>query len=242
MKSAVRFPISQNCKILVDVGDSVSSDTVLLEEFSSKQKEVVPISKLLNVKGDSIYRHLRKKIGEQIEMGEILATSKTFFSSKSIKSPVAGTLSEIDLSFGTLTLVAKSGNVHPRKIKSPIKGKVKNITKTAVEIEVEGEVLDLVRGFGEERMGKLVYMEKEDLGILDVVNEVENCIVSSHQIPSDVMVKLEVMGAAGLVVVKEPKGDLPWGQIEVTVFKKLKAVDGKMVWLRPEVKQLVVID
>ena len=242
MKSTVRFPISQNCKILVDVGDTVSSGTVLLEEFSSKQKEIISISKLLNVKGDSIHRHLRKKIGEQVEIGEILATSKTFFSSKSIKSPVAGTLSEIDLALGTLTLMAKSGNRNLRKIKSPIKGKVKNITKTVLDLEVEGEVLDLVRGSGEERMGKLVYMEKEDLGILDVVNEVEDCIVSSYQIPPDVMVKLEVMGAVGLVVVREPKGDFPWGQVEAIVFKKLKTVDGKMVWLRPEAKQLVVVD
>lgn len=242
MKSTVRFLISQNCKILVDVGDTVSSDTVLLEEFSSKQKEVIPISKLLNVKEDSIHRLLRKKIGEQIEVGEILATSKTFFSSKSIKSPVAGILSEIDLALGTLTLMAKAGNASTRKIKSPIKGKVKNITKTALDLEVEGDVLDLIRGFGKERMGKLVYMEKEDLGILDVANEVENCIVSSYQISPDVMVKLEVMGAVGLVVVKEPKGDLPWGQVEAIVFKKLKAVDGRMVWLRPEAKQLVVVD
>lgn len=227
---------------MVDVGDSISSDMVLVEESHLEQKEIIPVGKLLNVRAESIHHCLKRKIGDCVEVGEILAGTKSFFSSKSVKSPVAGRLLEIDLSAGTLTISKKTSNIPARKIKSPIKGKVKNITKTTLEIEVEGDVFSVLSGGGGEAMGKLVYIGKENLGILDISADVENCIVASHGMFPGIIVKLEVMGAVGLVVVKElNEADLPWVQVNSEVFKKLAAFDSKMVWLRPTERQIVCI-
>jgi len=243
MKSTVHFSISSSAKVLVNIGENVSKDTVLIEDKLLASRKIIPLGQLLNIKPETIHRYLKKKIGEDVLPGETLAVVRSFFSSKIVKSPVFGKITEIDLTKGTLTLTSKE-EAGKEKIKSQVNGRVKNITRTVLELEVEGEVFGILYGKGEDVTGRLVLAPKESLGILDdLEGEMEESIIASQKIHQDVIVKLEVMGVKGLITAEEiGKSELPWVKVGKEIFKKLAEFSGKTVWLRPLVKQLVIID
>ncbi len=245
MKSTVHFPISPLAKILVKVGENVSEDTVLMEDSGlTPQETIINISQLLKIKPETIHRYLRKKIGEEVLMGEALVVVRSFFSSKIVKSPISGRIKEIDLTKGTLSLVDRGEFRERKKIKSHIRGRVKNITRTFLELEVDGEVFGILGGRGDDVVGKLVFAPKESLGILDVLDEdMEEAIVASQKLSPDVIVKLEVIGVKGFITgLAAIKSDLPWVEVGSETFKKLREFAGKKVWLRPATKQIIVMN
>jgi hypothetical protein len=54
---------------------------------------------------------------------------------------------------------------------------------------------------------------------------------------------MEVLEAKGLILVKRMENpQLPWGEVDEEEFHKLIKERGKKVWLRPEKKEVIVLE
>lgn len=240
MKTTIKLPLSPDAKILVEVGDKIDRNTALATGVSDTSENLIHLAKLLRVDPARIANYLRKKIGEEVISGDLLAQKKSFLSLHTIKSPVGGKIAGIDLKKGTLTILRSTDSTD---FVSPTSGKVVRIEQNHVEIEIEGQVFKGVKGEGEDSFGNLVSIAGEDIGIGDISIDVDDCIVITHSLKNEAIVKLEVMGAAGLVLLKSLKeSSLPWVAVDEEVFKKIEDKSTGYGWLRPKEKQIVMID
>lgn len=240
MKAIVHLPISKSTKLLVDVGEKITSNTTIAEEAVREKEEIISVAKILHVKPVNISKYFKKRVGEYIKKGEVLAEKKSLFSSCVLKSPISAKLAGMDLKKGTLTLLRDLKDC-ARKVTSPFPGKVKSITKTYIEVEMEGEVYNAYKGGGREAVGKLYYLESDKLSVLDITLDVDGCIIACRSITEAALVKLEVLGAVGLILLKLPQEytSITWVQVSEEVFKKLSLQVDKSIWLRPSQRQIV---
>jgi len=240
MKTTIKLPISPDAKILVEVGDKINRNTALATGGSDKSENLIHLSRLLHVDPARIVKYLRKRIGEEVTSGDLLAQKKGFFSLHTVTSPIAGKISSIDLKKGTLTI---AGSDDSTDFVSPTAGYVVRIEQSHIEVEIEGQVFKGGRGQGDDSFGNLVAITGEDIGILDIACDVDDSIVLAHSLKKEAIVKLEVMGAVGLVLLKPLKeSTLAWVQVDEEVFKKIQDKNSGFGWLRPKEKQLVVIE
>lgn len=242
MSTTITLPISHQAKILLEVGDHITSKTILAKLGESSEGETIHLAKLLGVANDKISHYLKKNIGEDIEEGEVIAQKKGLFSHSVVRSPIKAKLAQLDLSKGSINLL-KYSKEKKADLVSPIEGKVVTIGKSAIEIEINNHLFKGVKGEGQDAVGDLCYLKGENLGISDSQNDVEEAIVLVKSMQEATIVKFSVIGAKGAVIVKvngEPS--LPWIQVEENVFSKLTDFADKKVWLRPTEKQLVILD
>lgn len=240
MKTKIYLPIRPSFKIMVEEGEKINSKTVIGQIPSEQNKEVIPISKILSVNPSAIPKYLKKNIGSAIRKGEVIAAKKGFLSASSVKSPLSGKITEMDLKKGTLTILAETGDIQ-EDITCPVPGKIKDIKKTQIEIEVEGEVYQGISGGGKDATGILKFIDSNFPGVLDISFEVENGIIACKCISEDVVAKLDVLGAHGLIGNRLPQiTNLPWVQAEESVLEELSAHNNQNVWLRPIHKEIIV--
>ncbi len=242
MKTTFRLPILYGTNILVGVGDKIDSDTPIYEFRGNYSLISLEIAQLLHIKPSQISKYLKIDPGDEIDIGTILAQKRNLFSSYSIKSPIKGVFKNMDLKDGTITILESSGGKREKK-KIPVRGKIIDISKSYIEVEAEGEVYHCMNGKGEDVIGKLLYFEEEVIGVLDINCEVEESIVMCRNILPESSVKLEVMGAVGLVSENiMGKLDIPWVQIEKEIIAKLKVYNGQRIWLSPKSRQIVTFN
>ena len=240
MKLTVHFPIHGG-KVLVDVGEAVGAKTVLAEQGKFETSEIIPLAKILGIERTRVAKYLKKRIGEEVAPGDIIAEKRSFFSSSIIKSPTFGKLAQIDLSSGTLTLLVKKKVTHD-KIITPIAGKITNISKNYIELETEAEDFNIIKGKGKDALGKLKFTDCEMLGVLDVPEDVEGNILVCNTVAQESITKLEVLGVSGLVLLHSlpTNSDFSWVQVNENVFSKLAHYTGQNIWIRPDSHQIVV--
>lgn len=241
MKTNIKLPVNQNSHILVDVGDSIESDTPIARNSESAEEKILHLSRLLHVKEDQITKFLRKKVGEKISASEIIAEKKGWLSTIAVTTPVSGIIREIDLKKGTLTVVTHKTQ-NPGEIISPLSGIVEKIGKEYIEIEVEGEVIKGLKGEGSDALAVLVTLSGENIGTQDFHKDIENRIVVCHSFSEDFLVKLDVLGASGIVshnVVRE--SSLPWLQVDRDQLARVGKHDGRRALLQPEEKQIICL-
>lgn len=240
MKTTIKLPLSPNAKVVVEVGDKIERNTKLATGVSDSGENLIHLARLLHVDSSSIPKYLRKRIGQEVSSGDLLAQKKGFFSLHTVTSPVVGKISEVDLKKGTLTILSSENS---SDFVSPTSGKVVKIDQNHIDIEIEGQVFKGAKGEGEDSFGNLVSIAGENIGILDISIDVDDCIVLAHSLKKEAVVKLDVMGAAGLVLLSSLKeSSLAWVQVDQEAFKKIKDKISQYGWLRPKERQIVVID
>lgn len=240
MKATASIAIVKNAHTLVDVGDEVSCGTAILAIPADEKTEIIPLAQILRIEAAKIAKYLKKRVGEKVALGEVLAEKKSLLSSSILKSPHEGLLKEIDLKKGTLTLVLESAKSH--KISLPVSGKIIKVTPHQLEIEVNGRSLKGEKGEGAERVGKLIYIEGGK-NVLDTEDDAEGCIVLCKSLLPETVVKLEVLGALGVITLKNlPEGELSWIAVSEENFNHLVSFVSEKVWLRPREKQIIILE
>ncbi len=241
MKVTVTLAIAKDAHVLVSVGDEIDPQTPVFKLLTQEKIEIIPIAGILHVRQELIAKYLKKREGVKITAGEVLAEKKSLLSTSVIKSPVSGILKEIDLKKGTLTLIEHVEKSH--KITLPIRGKISKISSSHLEVDIEGKGFRGEKGEGEERMGQLLYLNGSKIGVLDIKDDVERCVIACKTLLPETVVKLEVLGAAGLISEKRvPETELPWVIVTEETFDHLKSFASKNIWLRPREKQVIILE
>jgi len=242
MKTKLKLPVSSKYKCLVDTDENITPNTPLAEKSGNKEEKTIHLSQLLGVKNQHILKYLKKKVGDIVDMSEVIAEKKSIFSSIRVKSPVSGKIYDVNLHSGILSLGPLMDS-STDKIYSPCKGKVSNIGKEFIEIEFDGEKFEAEKGDGKEVTGDLVYLAGENIGILDFDNDVSGSIVVCKSINEESIVKIDVMGAVGLITsFRNNSESLPWVQVKEDILTKLIRLSGRKTWLRPPEKIIYVFD
>jgi len=241
MKTTIKLPVPTGARILVNCGDKISDKTVLIESFLEQEEKIIPLAEILQIPPGNIPKFLKKAIGAQVKKGDLLAEKKNFLVSFRLESPDDGKIKEIDLKNGTMILLTGNASVSRKKITSPLGGKITAVGKNYLDLEIEGQSYPGLKGGGNEAVGEL-YFEK-DLKFHDIDCQIEDKIIFCQSMSEEMMVKLEVLEAAGCIIQKANVNfTLPWIQVDENVTEKLSREKGKTVWLRPEEKEIIILE
>lgn len=244
MKTIIRLPYSVGAKLQISPGALIKKNTPLatlpcLEHIEEKS---IHAARLLHTKPAVIGRYLKIKQGAQVHEGEVIAVRKSLLAKYVIRSPIEGSFKEIDLRTGILILKQTSKSL-PSYLISPVAGRVVGISESCIEIEVNGTQMKALEGKGDDVSGTLIYIPGSSIGSLDLKSEVEGSIILCKDISSDALIKLEVLGAKGVISTgKIFSSDLSILQVDPKSFDLLTAFFGHLVWLRIQDKEIIIFE
>lgn len=241
MKTALRFPLKINSKIIIKEGDVVNKGTILAIFDNDNPDLEIELSKILNVKAKNVFQYLKKRPSDYVFKGELIAEKKSFLNTISIKSPIKGKLKQIDLIRGTIQLspIEKINS----KLSSPVDAKIKLITKDFIEVEIKAMKLDGTDGVGGDVIGEFLNIHKKFKSNFEIGSEVEDKIVLIANLREDIVAKLDTLGAKGIISEKISKNyKFPSIAISAESFRELSEFEDKTVWLRPEYKEIFILE
>lgn len=180
--------LPKESEILVKENDEVSQGELLATKEEEEFQEFDLSGRLLTV-----------SLGSKVEKDQILAFRKTFFGKRQdFKSPVSGTLIEVSKQ-GILKIKTKGGK---KEIRSPIKGKVKEIGDSFLVLEFKGLKITGSWGKGPKVLGtlKLCGEREKEVKLQDLGPEqAGKILVFGSKISLGVVHKAEALGIVGLV-------------------------------------------
>lgn len=241
MKILISIHIPADSEILVKEGESVSPETAVALIDSAISTLDIEMARILKIKPQNISQYLKRKIGDKIAKGDVIAEKKAFFSSMIIKSPTDGNISSIDLKAGSLTMI--SGSEKKEKIYAALSGKVKKIKDKVIDIESEAKEFEAEAGSGERTHGRLHHLKGENIGVLDVKGDIDQTIILVHNITGAGISKANAMGVRGFILEKEAEeSQLPFTTVNKTNFIKLEESVGRETVIDPVTKKIYILD
>lgn len=217
----VHFDIPNEVSILVKKGDEINFNTLLYQINSYEEKKIY-LAENLQINPKNIFRFLKKFVGEKVEKNETIATKKTFFSQKNIKSPVSGIIKEIDHHQGLIIIESLSNNA--KKVFSPFKGVIEKVSKNELQIKInkpqDYQIKKTTFDFG----GETFYLKENQFFDIES-DQVENKIIISEKLPSFSQIKLEALGVKGFITLESlpNKTDVNFALIKnIDDFEKIK--------------------
>jgi len=100
-------------QVLVQVGDSVNTDTVVARTELPGPVTTVRVAERLGVEPRELPKYLLKQVGDKVQVGEIIAERKSFFGlfTSRVTSPITGTIDFIS---------EATGNIGIRHLPTPV--------------------------------------------------------------------------------------------------------------------------
>jgi hypothetical protein len=240
MKATVHLPITQDCIVCVKTGDKIKPKTLLYQIPAKEESFDIPVARLLGIPAQTISKFLKKNIGQEIVKGDEVALKKSFFKKTVVRSPYDGKIQSIDLTVGYVS-VSQFSDQKLTEVTSPVEGKVKEVGKSFIELEIEGEVMHGTKGAGNDSYGRTMYLEKDKITAMDIEGDIDEMVVVCRKLSEEAVVKLEVLGVRGIVacnIEKDP--EVPWLTVSEEVFKKKTLKDAPNIWIRPKEKEFIV--
>ena len=190
-------------EVLVEKGQAVSPDTIVARTNIPGNPQTVNIANLLGVEPEDIVEFMKKKQGDQVRKGEILAEYKSFFGlfKHSVESPIDGTLEMISTVTGQVTLREPP---IPVEIDAYVDGIVEEVLpREGVIVRTEGAFIQGIFGVGGETQG-IIRVAVDDPGaVLDAsrVNKDDRgkILVGGSLVTGDAIKKAAEVGAKGIV-------------------------------------------
>ena len=127
-------------------------------------------------------------------------------------------------------------------IKSPVSGKIGQISETEMKIEFEGMIFEGKNGKGDRVLGKIENLPPE-VGLLDISSTVIQKILVAEHFSRPVLAKVWALEAAGVVGVSFASQELVSASltIEKKNIQELRGYQGKNAILEPQEKRLIVL-
>lgn len=142
-------------KVVVKIGDKVSAEDVVARTDLPGDIQPVNVANKLGVPPGDVPDKMVKKVGDKIEKGEIIATSKMLFGlfRSSVTSPITGTVENISSITGQVLLREPP---IPIEVKAFIDGIVSKVYENeGVEIENKSAYVQGIFGIGGEITGEI---------------------------------------------------------------------------------------
>lgn len=190
-------------EVLVEQGKAVSPDVIVARTNIPGNPQTVNVANILGVEPEDIVDFMKKKEGDPVKKGDILAEYKSFFGlfKHNVASPVDGVVEMVSTVTGQVTLREPP---IPVQIDAYLDGIVEEILpREGVIIKTEGAFIQGIFGVGGEAQGVLRVAVNGPDDILD-----ENCLDSSDKgkivvggslVTLGAIKKAEQVGAVGLV-------------------------------------------
>ncbi|MBI5127082.1 hypothetical protein HZA76_01340 [Candidatus Roizmanbacteria bacterium] len=182
---------------LVKAGSNVDFETPLFEKRIHQDLEV-NVSSVLEINPKSIFRYLKKLVGEKVNKGDVIAINKGLFTNRKVRSPENGIIKEIDHNQGKL--IIETEDKKKGQTLSPFKGEIEKITKESLTINVSKAQEFSLKKAGEDFGGEVFYLNS--LSSLSTT-EVSKKIIFCEQLSPYLQVKSEALGVKGYITLQE---------------------------------------
>lgn len=241
MKTLVKIALKPPAKIFVEEEAEIEKGQKLAIIGLGEEKIEINLSGILKIKPADIFKYLKCSPNDTVSEGQKIAEKRSLFTSLTVRSPDSGKIKEVDLKKGTLMLVKSDPSAI--KIILPVKGKIKSISKDSITVEVKGEKITGLKGWGNGIVAKLKQIPIDRGSIFDFGEDVTQRLVLMSKISSEILSKLDTLDASGVITQESEE----MGYISVLIvakddYKILQKADERTVWLRPEEKEVIVLE
>jgi len=196
-----RLPIPG--EVLVKEGAKVSFDTVVARTYLPGNPFTVRASNILGIEPYEIEKFMKKKVGDEVEKGEVIAEYSSFFglSRRIVQSPCKGTIESISPVTGTVIL---RGAPIPVEVKAYISGKVVEVMPNqGAVIETNAAFIQGIFGFGGETHGdvEVIAESPDDVLTEDQINNDHKgkILVGGSLVTRKALERAREVGASGVV-------------------------------------------
>lgn len=190
-------------EVLVEKGKAVSPELVVARTNIPGNPQTVNVANVLGVEPEDIADFMKKREGDAVKQGELLAEYRSFFGlfKHSVPSPVDGTVEMVSTVTGQITLREPP---IPVQVNAYLDGVVEEVLpREGVIVRTEGAFIQGIFGVGGETQGIIRVAVKDPNAVLD-----ENCLINEDRgkivvggslVTLGAIKKAEEVGAVGLV-------------------------------------------
>jgi len=197
-----RLPIKGD--VLVNVGDVVTSDTVVANTFLPGNVQLINVASKLGIPPQDLPPIMQKGEGDTIKRGEPLATTKGLFGmfKSNVPSPCDGTFESVSTVTGQVILREPPT---PIEIDAYVDGRVVDVFENeGVAVEVTGTFIQGIFGVGGEKTG-LLTIRTDDPGRPLTADDIRDddagrIIVGGSHVTWEGLQRAMEVGAHGVVV------------------------------------------
>lgn len=146
--------LDRDSEVLIGVGERVTAQTVVARSNGSEKMITLYAASELGVEPGEVKKFLTKSVGGSVDSGEVVARVRKGLRSTTVRSPLAGTLSAVDETAGTIGIQVSVGRF---ELRSLVEGEVTHVVAgRGTVIEAHGTRVFGILGFGTEAIGNLV--------------------------------------------------------------------------------------
>jgi hypothetical protein len=190
-------------EVLVQVGDVVTSETVVACAEMPGNLHSVRVAQQLHLEPNELPGHMTVHVGQAVQAGDTLARTQGLWGllKSEVKSPVAGTVEEVSLTSGHARI-----REAPRRIEvlAHCAGTVSEVLPDeGAVIATRGALVQGIFGVGGERRGKIVMATSgpDQRLVADALPECQGCVlVAGSGLDGEAIRRAAAAGATGLVV------------------------------------------
>jgi hypothetical protein len=197
-------------EVEVRVGDSVEPTTIVAHSSSLEKTITVFVASELGVSNDEVRRRLTRPIGSSFEAGEEIARSRRGLRTAAVTAPLAGVLTNVDDSNGTVVLQASSASSDLRALVDGVVERV--IPDHGAIVRTSGARVFGAIGFGGETTGRLVVgLDRPDREL--TVDQVKDTwkgaiVLTGMTVGVPTLARLGQVGVAGIIVGSIAEADI----------------------------------
>lgn len=191
-------------EVVVRLGDVVEPGDVVARTELPGIMQTVRVAEMLGIEASDAEKAIRVKVGDQVERGQVLAQTKSFFGllTNEVKSPISGTVEMISSAAGHIGIRYKPT---PVEVTAYIRGRIAEIIpEEGVVVETGGALVQGIFGVGGERLGRIKMVAGSPEEIIDEDRISEDLagmvIICGANITGAALRKASELGVAGAVV------------------------------------------
>jgi len=243
--------LPENFVAKVTVGKKVTEGEIIAQKKQAPTGKILPIAKFLGTPPNKTLKFLKKKPGDRVEKGELLAEKNGVLNGKKLISAFSGTILRLEEDTGDLYIVTDEGEKQDEiSIVSPVAGKVVFCDNTKIVIETDKNGIVSEKVSGENANGELFLIEGDEIDSSKLTEKISGKIVLGKKFDKTAVYKTLAMGAVGIICqeiedadfndYQEKKTKNPLFKVSKENFEKLVKTNGKPVVLEAE-KKLIIL-
>jgi hypothetical protein len=184
---------------LVSIGDTITVGQIIASK-EEREEEIVNISTELSIPIGKVKNVLKKKPGDPISLGEVIAVKKSFlgFDQESLLSKVDGIISRYERNTGNLA-IRTSGRSLTKNIISPVDGTIALCDNKTIVVTTDKDVVAGTKAIGKSITGEVFLLEDTANVLYHLDRRAIGKIVVGGNLTREVLTKAIGIGAIGIV-------------------------------------------